>query len=762
MTSRVHSTAVIGAVLLATCLLLAGAAAAQEQFACTGEAFIVQREDAQLFLIDQTLTPFVFEPVGPNGDEVCDDLDPGNPPPPGEPCNLVDDMGFPIEANNMGFRSSDGFLYAVELTAGGNSGIISIDAGANVTFLGTPAGLPFATTRTDAGDISADGDFMYVNQAGIGRLWIVDLNLFEVIDNPVISGAAGAVNDWAYNPNDGNLYGGDQGDGQIARLDVGGIAGGNIPRIDFSPAGCAPVTADCDATSLPSGIAFGGAWFNGAGQLHVYQNGITGNPDDNDGKLFVIQLDLSDPGNPAGQIVRTQLGRDSEGRNDGAACIPDPPYGVAKSMTAVPTDSLPSTVTIDYVFENLGDTSPVDDLINLTAIDDLVAVFGDHGDDWTFTSIASAPAEFANPGFNGHSDTEMINQAPNQSLLAGDVKTITVVLEVLTLDNTNPPPFTFCNQVVALAENGLGIIIGDLSTDGDDPDPDGDGFPDERELSCIDIVPPDPAPCINLIKDGFLDVGVDGVANAGDVIDYTFDVTNCGNVALTDVTVTDPIVDPITCPSGNPIPLMNPGDSETCTGSYVVTQDDVDAGERENLATATGDPPNGPPVEDDDPHDEPIDDDPCINLDKVGALDLGADGTSNPGDIIDYMLTVTNCGNVTLTDVTVSDPLIDPISCPSGNPIPSMAPGDSEVCTGAYMITQADIDAGVRDNLACAAGDPPSGQQVEDCDPHDEDIPPPPDDEPGFPDIPTLGHLGLLILALGLAGIGARRIRRRG
>jgi len=432
-----------------------------------------------------------------------------------------------------------------------------------------------------------------------------------VTDNPVISGGAGAVNDWAFNPGDGNLYGGDQGGGQVAELDLGSIAGGTITRTDFDPAGCAPIGPDCDSASLPSGIAYGGAWFNAAGLLHLYQNGVSGNADDFDGKLFVIDLGLN-------QIVRTQDGRDSEGRNDGAACIPDPPYGVAKQMTAVPTDALPSTVTIQYVFENLGDPmqSPATDLINLSAIDDLSAVFGVHGVDWTFTSISSMPAAFANPGFDGHTDTELV--APNQNLLAGDTKTMTVVIEVLTLDFTNPPPSTFCNQVVALAENGLGIVIGDLSTAGGNPDPNGDGFPDERELTCIDITPP---PCIAIVKDGALDVGGDGVATPGDLINYTFDVSNCGQVTLTNVSVIDPLVAPITCPSGNPIPSMDPGGMETCTGSYAITQADIDAGVRDNLATATGDPPTGPPVTDDDPHREPIPE-PGAEIPTLGYLGL--------------------------------------------------------------------------------------------------------------------------------------------
>ena len=56
------------------------------------------------------------------------------------------------------------------------------------------------------------------------------------------------------------------------------------------------------------------------------------------------------------------------------------------------------------------------------------------------------------------------------------------------------------------------------------------------------------------------------------------------------------------------------------------------------------------------------------------------------------------------------DPDIAVITCPGGNPIPSLAPGDSVQCTGTYAITQADIDAGSFTNVATATGDCPQTQ----------------------------------------------------
>ena len=64
--------------------------------------------------------------------------------------------------------------------------------------------------------------------------------------------------------------------------------------------------------------------------------------------------------------------------------------------------------------------------------------------------------------------------------------------------------------------------------------------------------------------------------------------------------------------------------------------------------------------------------------------------------------TVTNTGNVTLTNVTVTDPLITV----TGTPIASLAPGASDAATftGTYTLTQADIDAGTLTNTATATG----------------------------------------------------------
>ena len=203
-------------------------------------------------------------------------------------------------------------------------------------------------------------------------------------------------------------------------------------------------------------------------------------------------------------------------------------------------------------------------------------------------------------------------------------------------------------------------------------------------------------PSILLDKTGTLDLGADGVATPGDVITYTLTVTNTGDVTLTDVTLTDPGLDsigPLSDVGGDGVTVLAPEAVETATGTYAIAQADIDAGKYDNLATVSSEAPGGDPADDadditdTDPHSEPIPQDPLIEIVKSGTLndDDGTPGVSE-GDTIDYAFTVTNTGNVTLTNVTVTDPLFTV----NGVPIASLAPGDSDSGTfsGTYAITQ--------------------------------------------------------------------------
>ncbi len=236
------------------------------------------------------------------------------------------------------------------------------------------------------------------------------------------------------------------------------------------------------------------------------------------------------------------------------------------------------------------------------------------------------------------------------------------------------------------------------------------------------VTPIPQTPSIAIVKTGVLNTNVvapNGVANPGDVITYAFTVTNTGNVPLTNVTVTDPLVTVV----GGPIASLAPGasNSTTFTASYVITQANINAGGVTNQATATGTPPTGPNVTDlsdnnspleNDPTVTPIPRNPSIAIVKTGTFVDNAPTGANPGDVITYAFTVTNTGNVTLTNVTVTDPLVTVV----GGPIASLAPGasDNTTFTASYVITQADINTGGVTNQATATGTPPTGPNVTD------------------------------------------------
>jgi uncharacterized repeat protein (TIGR01451 family) len=195
----------------------------------------------------------------------------------------------------------------------------------------------------------------------------------------------------------------------------------------------------------------------------------------------------------------------------------------------------------------------------------------------------------------------------------------------------------------------------------------------------------------------------------GDVLTYAIVVSNNGNLTLSNVTVTDANVSDIDCdgtlgtPFNATISSLAPGASVTCTASHTVTQGDLDAGHYANNACA--DDGAGGAARACDDADVPATPDPRLRVVKVD--DLNGGKYESVGDIVHYTITVTNTGNVTLSNVTVTDPNATGLDCDSVAPgaqtsVASLAPGASFTCTASHTITQADLDAGHYLNTACA------------------------------------------------------------
>ncbi|MFH6996209.1 hypothetical protein, partial [Flavobacterium sp. FlaQc-48] len=82
----------------------------------------------------------------------------------------------------------------------------------------------------------------------------------------------------------------------------------------------------------------------------------------------------------------------------------------------------------------------------------------------------------------------------------------------------------------------------------------------------------------------------------GDIINYSFEVINTGDVPITDIYITDPL--PGMTISGNHIATLAAKATATLTGTYKITAADIDAGKVVNSAKVTGTDPSLNIVED--------------------------------------------------------------------------------------------------------------------------------------------------------------------
>ncbi|MEL6813113.1 MAG: Ig-like domain-containing protein, partial [Bacteroidota bacterium] len=274
------------------------------------------------------------------------------------------------------------------------------------------------------------------------------------------------------------------------------------------------------------------------------------------------------------------------------------------------------------------------------------------------------------------------------------------------------------NQAVVTAIDPDGTVVTDISG----------WFVWNDDITIVELCQ---EPIIAIVKTGVFDDGNGNqCADPGETIDYTFTVTNEGNVTLANISVTDPLLEapnpivPIVFVSGDTDgdDQLDVDETWVYTATYTITQIDIDAGQVTNQATAEGtllsngtivtDLSDDEVVTEDDPTVTTLCQNPAIALLKVGTfIDDNGNQCADPGESIEYEFTVVNVGNVTLSDITVTDPLVTV----TGGPI-VLAPGASDNTSFAatYIITQADIDAGQVTNQATAEGTAPDGSMVSD------------------------------------------------
>ena len=296
------------------------------------------------------------------------------------------------------------------------------------------------------------------------------------------------------------------------------------------------------------------------------------------------------------------------------------------------------------------------------------------------------------------------------------------------------------NQVLATGSSPTGTQVSDVSDDGDDTD---GNTEDDPTLLIVN-----PNPIIETTKTASINDNGDGELGLGDTIEYTITVENLGNVTLSGLTLEDTLTDgqdnTLTLTSGPSFEssTMNSlagdlqvGEMVTYLATYVIDQAAVDSGQVMNTVFSTASTPNGTDdvtdrSDDGDDTDGETEDDetvtlipqsPSIEVTKTAIItDNNDDGENNAGDLINYTITVENTGLVNLTNLALTDTLLDGNSvgltltteptfsnASLGSPQGSIAAGEVVTYLATYTIEQAVSNTGLISNSVTAIASSP-------------------------------------------------------
>ena len=190
------------------------------------------------------------------------------------------------------------------------------------------------------------------------------------------------------------------------------------------------------------------------------------------------------------------------------------------------------------------------------------------------------------------------------------------------------------------------------------------------------------------------------IVTTGSTVTWEYNITNTGDVTLSDIAVNDNPAQTISCPKN----WLAPGESMECNATGI-----AEAGQYENNATATANTPVGTPVSDSD-MSYYFGEAPSIDIEKTTN---GGDVSGTPGPVvltgstITWQYNITNTGDVNLSDITVNDDPEGSITCPKN----WLAPDESMVCEkNGTAIT------GQYENNATATANTPVGTPVSDSD----------------------------------------------
>jgi gliding motility-associated-like protein len=376
-----------------------------------------------------------------------------------------------------------------------------------------------------------------------------------------------------------------------------------------------------------------------------------------------------------------------------------PLIGVAKALTNVVRQTNGSyNITYSITVRNYGNS----ELNNVQISDDLGATFPSPAQ-FTVVGAPSATGVLtANPAFTGTGANT--NLVTNGRLSVGESQTVTFTVNLIPNANTA----SYRNTAIGTGQDPNGRRTTDSSTDGVSPDPNGDGTPEENIPTVLNI--PGDRPQIGVAKSLLSAVRQ---SNGSFNLTYLISVRNYGNVALSNVQVTDNLANTFpspaqfsvtTAPTATGGLVGNAGFTGTGSNINLLTNGNLGIGERQsitftvnlvpnastgtfrNTAFASGQDPTGRPTSDNstdglnpDPDNDgdPREESPTPFTIPTGEINnnrpqIGlakaltnavrqTDGSYN----VSYTVTVRNFGNADLNNVQISDDLVATFPSPA-------------------------------------------------------------------------------------------------
>jgi gliding motility-associated-like protein/uncharacterized repeat protein (TIGR01451 family) len=188
-------------------------------------------------------------------------------------------------------------------------------------------------------------------------------------------------------------------------------------------------------------------------------------------------------------------------------------------------------------------------------------------------------------------------------------------------------------------------------------------------------------------------------SSIGEVIHYTITIRNTGNISLSGIRVSDPVTG-----LNQVVATLLPGASYTINTTHVVVQNDLNTGHLDNTATAEYSYSGNSYIVTDNVRVTAAQN-PELRIRKTASETV----FTAAGDIIHYVVNITNTGNVTITDVIPSDP--NTVLTCTGAPF-VLTPGASRSCNAIHVISANDVLNGHYENIASVSGLSPDRNRI--------------------------------------------------